>query len=92
VNYAFFFWLPFYLNNKFGWPQATADDISIWYDVGGIIGKCNGTQISRHRIPVNLQISHHIISLRGIVTLFAGGMESTTGYCPPVWDLLLALA
>jgi hypothetical protein len=20
------------------------------------------------------------------------GMESTTGYCPPVWDLLLALA
>jgi hypothetical protein len=33
-------------------------------------------------------------SLHGVVTLlgFAGGMESTTGYCPPVWDLLLALA
>jgi hypothetical protein len=24
--------------------------------------------------------------------IFAGGMESTTGYWPPVWDLLLALA
>ncbi|KAG3267899.1 SLC37A3-like, partial [Ictidomys tridecemlineatus] len=28
VNYSFFFWLPFYLT----------DPLSIWYDVGGIIG------------------------------------------------------
>ena len=26
------------------------------------------------------------------VRSFCRGMESTTGYCPPVWDLLLALA
>ncbi|KAK3103461.1 hypothetical protein FSP39_019433 [Pinctada imbricata] len=38
VNYSFFFWLPYYLTNKYGWKQTVADDISIWYDVGGIIG------------------------------------------------------
>lgn len=38
VNYAFFFWLPFYLNNNYGWKEAEADRLSVWYDVGGIIG------------------------------------------------------
>lgn len=38
VNYSFFFWLPFYLSNDFGWKEAEADKLSIWYDVGGIIG------------------------------------------------------
>ncbi|KAG5267113.1 hypothetical protein AALO_G00218130 [Alosa alosa] len=38
VNYSFFFWLPFYLSNNFGWPEVQADRLSVWYDVGGIIG------------------------------------------------------
>uniref|UniRef100_A0A8C5ICU8 Sugar phosphate exchanger 3 n=1 Tax=Junco hyemalis TaxID=40217 RepID=A0A8C5ICU8_JUNHY len=38
VNYSFFFWLPFYLSSNFGWKEAEADQLSIWYDVGGIIG------------------------------------------------------
>uniref|UniRef100_A0A8B9BKN2 Sugar phosphate exchanger 3 n=1 Tax=Anser brachyrhynchus TaxID=132585 RepID=A0A8B9BKN2_9AVES len=38
VNYSFFFWLPFYLSNNFGWKEAEADQLSIWYDVGGIVG------------------------------------------------------
>ncbi|XP_062613433.1 sugar phosphate exchanger 3-like isoform X3 [Saccostrea cucullata] len=38
VNYSFFFWLPYYLHNKYRWKETVADDISIWYDVGGIIG------------------------------------------------------
>lgn len=38
VNYSFFFWLPFYLSSNFGWKEAEADKLSIWYDVGGIIG------------------------------------------------------
>ncbi|XP_075967531.1 sugar phosphate exchanger 3 [Anarhichas minor] len=38
VNYSFFFWLPFYLSNNFGWKEAEADRLSVWYDVGGIIG------------------------------------------------------
>ncbi|XP_075458780.1 sugar phosphate exchanger 3 [Ascaphus truei] len=38
VNYSFFFWLPFYLSINFGWKEAEADQLSIWYDIGGIIG------------------------------------------------------
>ncbi|XP_034019660.1 sugar phosphate exchanger 3 [Thalassophryne amazonica] len=38
VNYSFFFWLPFYLSNKYKWKEAQADRLSVWYDVGGIIG------------------------------------------------------
>lgn len=41
VNYSFFFWLPYYLHGSFGWSESTADKISIWYDIGGIIGKQN---------------------------------------------------
>ncbi|XP_053321267.1 sugar phosphate exchanger 3 [Spea bombifrons] len=38
VNYSFFFWLPFYLSINFGWKEAEADQLSIWYDIGGIVG------------------------------------------------------
>uniref|UniRef100_A0A8C2H3E8 Sugar phosphate exchanger 3 n=2 Tax=Cyprinus carpio TaxID=7962 RepID=A0A8C2H3E8_CYPCA len=38
VNYSFFFWLPFYLCNNFGWKEVQADRLSVWYDVGGIVG------------------------------------------------------
>uniref|UniRef100_A0A8C9SIT8 Sugar phosphate exchanger 3 n=2 Tax=Scleropages formosus TaxID=113540 RepID=A0A8C9SIT8_SCLFO len=38
VNYSFFFWLPFYLSSNFGWKEAQADRLSVWYDVGGIVG------------------------------------------------------
>ncbi|XP_077981346.1 sugar phosphate exchanger 3-like [Glandiceps talaboti] len=55
VNYSFFFWLPFYLNKKFNWPEKVADEISIFYDVGGIIGGTIAGVISdrmRTRSPV----------------------------------------
>ncbi|OCT88083.1 hypothetical protein XELAEV_18016710mg [Xenopus laevis] len=38
VNYSFFFWLPYYLSNNFKWKEAEADQLSIWYDIGGIVG------------------------------------------------------
>ncbi|KAM4676310.1 sugar phosphate exchanger 3 [Discoglossus pictus] len=38
VNYSFFFWLPFYLSMTFEWKEADSDQLSIWYDIGGIIG------------------------------------------------------
>ena len=38
VNYVFFFWLPFYLSSSYGWPESAADQLSVWYDVGGIVG------------------------------------------------------
>ncbi|XP_032828386.1 sugar phosphate exchanger 3 [Petromyzon marinus] len=46
VNYSFFFWLPFYLSGHFGWSEADADRMSIWYDVGGIIGGAAGGLVS----------------------------------------------
>ncbi|GAB1609091.1 sugar phosphate exchanger 3-like isoform X5 [Argonauta hians] len=38
VNYSFFFWLPLYLDRNYHWSEDTSDKISIWYDVGGIVG------------------------------------------------------
>ena len=38
VNYSFFFWLPFYLSNAHTMNEAVADKLSIWYDIGGIVG------------------------------------------------------
>ncbi|XP_008314101.1 sugar phosphate exchanger 3 [Cynoglossus semilaevis] len=38
VNYSFFFWLPFYLSSNYGWKEAEADRLSVWFDVGGIAG------------------------------------------------------
>ncbi|VDN93539.1 unnamed protein product [Brugia pahangi] len=37
VNYSFFFWLPFYLHTHYGWKESVADELSAWYDIGGII-------------------------------------------------------
>lgn len=32
VNYSFFFWLPYYLTNAFGWEESDSDKLSTWYD------------------------------------------------------------
>ncbi|XP_067684615.1 sugar phosphate exchanger 3-like isoform X2 [Haliotis asinina] len=46
VNYSFFFWLPYYLASAYHWKETVADSISIWYDVGGIVGGTIGGFIS----------------------------------------------
>ena len=46
MNYAFFFWLPLYLTDAYGWSEAQADQLSIWYDVGGIIGSVVGGYVT----------------------------------------------
>lgn len=46
VNYSFFFWLPYYLSDKFHWKDTVADDFSTLYDVGGIVGGIIGGLIS----------------------------------------------
>ena len=38
VNYSFFFWLPYFLHNKYHWSDETANFLSTWFDVGGIVG------------------------------------------------------
>uniref|UniRef100_A0A1I7XPH1 MFS domain-containing protein n=1 Tax=Heterorhabditis bacteriophora TaxID=37862 RepID=A0A1I7XPH1_HETBA len=46
VNYAFFFWLPLYLTDAYQWKESEADQLSVWYDVGGIIGSVVGGYIT----------------------------------------------
>lgn len=46
VNYSFFFWLPFYLQSAYHWEEAEADSLSIWYDVGSIVGSILGGIVS----------------------------------------------
>jgi OPA family glycerol-3-phosphate transporter-like MFS transporter 3 len=35
---SFFFWLPFYLRDRFTWKESDSNLLSTLYDVGGIIG------------------------------------------------------
>lgn len=54
VNYAFFFWLPLYLHNKFGWGESSSNQLATWYDLGGIVGSILGGIISvGPRFPVH---------------------------------------
>ncbi|KAL5970675.1 Sugar phosphate exchanger 3 [Taenia solium] len=46
VNYSFFFWLPFYLHNKFNWHAGAASALSAFYDLGGLFGGIVGGGIS----------------------------------------------
>ncbi|VUZ51252.1 unnamed protein product [Hymenolepis diminuta] len=46
VNYSFFFWLPFYLNNKFNWDAGAASALAAFYDLGGLFGGIAGGGIS----------------------------------------------
>lgn len=38
VNYSFFFWLPVYLSQGLHWKDKKSDELSNFYDIGGIIG------------------------------------------------------
>lgn len=38
VNYAFFFWLPTYLTQGVHWSDKKSDELSNFYDIGGITG------------------------------------------------------
>merc|ERR1711953_126971 len=46
VNYSFFFWLPYFLHNKYHWSDETANFLSTWFDVGGIVGGTLGGILS----------------------------------------------
>jgi len=72
VNYAFFFWLPFYLTHKYTWPETEANQLALWYDIGGIIGSVAGGYISDkvgHRSPV---ITTMLVLSLPILFIYAG--------------------
>ncbi|XP_065659896.1 sugar phosphate exchanger 3-like [Hydra vulgaris] len=55
VNYTFFFWLPTYLAQGLHWEDDRSDELSNFYDIGGIIGGVAAGVISdmmRVRSPI----------------------------------------
>ncbi|CAJ0585976.1 unnamed protein product, partial [Mesorhabditis spiculigera] len=71
VNYAFFFWLPLYLTEAYQWDESKADKLSIWYDVGGIVGSVVGGYVSDKmgcRAPT---ISAMLIASLGALWMYA---------------------
>ena len=46
VTYAFFFWLPTYLSQGLHWDDTISDNLSNFYDVGGILGSIASGVIS----------------------------------------------
>jgi OPA family glycerol-3-phosphate transporter-like MFS transporter 3 len=72
VNYAFFFWLPFYLTHKYGWAESEANRLAIWYDVGGIFGSVLGGIASDrlgHRCPVLMVL---LVSSLPLLLIYSG--------------------
>uniref|UniRef100_A0A914CRM4 Major facilitator superfamily (MFS) profile domain-containing protein n=1 Tax=Acrobeloides nanus TaxID=290746 RepID=A0A914CRM4_9BILA len=69
VNYAFFFWLPYYLTHKYSWHEADANQLSAWFDFGGIVGSIVGGIISDRLGHRSVVIQ--IMLLTSLVTLFA---------------------
>ncbi|GFS00852.1 sugar phosphate exchanger 3, partial [Elysia marginata] len=62
VNYSFFFWLPYYLHNAFGWEEKVADQLSTVYDVSGIFVSPNDKTINA--------------ALMAVVGFFTGGVSA----------------
>lgn len=80
VNYSFFFRLPFYLNNNYGWAETEADSLSTFYDWGGIAGGIVGgfiTDFMPTRTPV-------------VVVMLLGATGSLYGYKGLANDVVLS--
>uniref|UniRef100_H3B6R4 Sugar phosphate exchanger 3 n=1 Tax=Latimeria chalumnae TaxID=7897 RepID=H3B6R4_LATCH len=68
VNYSFFFWLPFYLSNNFGWKEAESDQLSIWYDVGGILAETKkkvASNLLKKKNPLAIEQLYYFFFLGG---------------------------
>uniref|UniRef100_A0A914CG58 Major facilitator superfamily (MFS) profile domain-containing protein n=1 Tax=Acrobeloides nanus TaxID=290746 RepID=A0A914CG58_9BILA len=72
VNYAFFFWLPYYLTSKYGWAESESNQLATWYDIGGIVGSVIGGIISDrlgYRSPVIVVM---LIASLGTLSVYNG--------------------
>lgn len=77
VNYSFFFWLPFYLSNAYNMEETAADTLSIWYDIGGIVGGTVAGFISDRLEKRAIVIMPMLLA--GIPMLFVYGMTGIAG-------------
>lgn len=79
VNYSFFFWLPFYLTENFHWSEGVADQLSVWYDWGGIAGGILGGLLS----------DHYFSRTSVVVTMLVASMAALFGYAHSPKDLFI---
>jgi len=82
VNYSFFFWLPFYLNDRFHWDEAEADLLSTLYDVGGILGGIFGGLLSDFIASRSIVVVPSLIAAIPILFIFSnltGDKAANTG-------------
>lgn len=71
VYYAFVFWLPFYLKEVFQYSSGQADELSMFFDIGGIVGGLiGGFLMDKLRIRAPLLFTFQIFSTPMLV-LFA---------------------
>lgn len=77
VNYSFFFWLPFYLSNAYKMLETTADTLSIWYDIGGIVGGTVAGFISDRLQKRAIVVVPMLIG--GVPLLFVYGLTGVAG-------------
>ncbi|KAG8523376.1 Sugar phosphate exchanger 3 [Galemys pyrenaicus] len=92
VNYSFFFWLPFYLSNNFGWKEAEADKLSIWYDVGGIIDPELAGRLPALELTILLVYETELLGPTGAGGTLQGFISDLLQKRAPVLALSLLLA
>ena len=59
---SFFFWLPFYLHDKFHWQESDADLLSTLYDVGSILGGIFGGLLSVNYIKRHFKNINYVFN------------------------------
>ncbi|KAL8621692.1 hypothetical protein ACOMHN_024663 [Nucella lapillus] len=77
VNYSFFFWLPFYLSNAYNMAETVADRLSIWYDLGGVVGGTVAGVIS-DRLQTRTVVVTPMLVI-AVPMLFVYGMTGVAG-------------
>ncbi|OQS00361.1 sugar phosphate exchanger [Thraustotheca clavata] len=79
VNYALFFWVPFYLTVSLKMEDSTADYFSMLYDVGQIIGGFLGGYVTDKMGMRTPTIVFMLLVVTCLLPSFNGASRDTTG-------------